>query len=54
LPLDEFRIFGKEKNAPLEKDAVRTLGYRAMQQRRIHCKILSQNQPGERRFAIET
>src|ERR1017187_3739941 len=44
LTLDEFRIFGEEKDAPLQTYAVRTLGHGAMQQRRNHRKILSQIQ----------
>ncbi len=42
LALDELRVFGEEKDPPLQLHSVRALGNRAVQQRISHLKILSQ------------
>ena len=42
LALDQFRIFGEEKDSSLQFHSVRALGNRAVQQRIVHLKILSQ------------
>ena len=51
LAADEFRIFGKEENAPLQFDLVWTLGNLATQKRGIHRAILPQNEEGLERAA---
>ena len=42
LTLDELRIFGEEKDSPLQLHPVGALGNSAVQQRVSHLKILSQ------------
>jgi hypothetical protein len=42
LSLNEYWIFSKEKNSAPQADSLGTLGNCAVQQRVVHCLILSQ------------
>ena len=57
LPLDEFGIFGEEKDSPLQTDHVRALLNGSVQQRVVHPTILPQSQGAvtrtERAFEVQ-